>query len=229
METSGAAAAATAGPVFLVPFARSVVDLLRVWPALQLSLEQSASHQTQTAQEQARAELATELVGAFLDAQPLSSSSPGTDALDERRTMDHVAPLATPEAEEIEDFLLAWIFGSLDVRIEDDSEIDIARDLLLLWHEWSAMSHPSDQPSVYARGQVIQRIDRLAANRRSNRSLISAQFLDEGLVSDDDAPSLSDNDHAMNIDQQEPSPQPHPSPTVDQEGFTLVTKSTRRH
>ncbi|EFP80541.1 uncharacterized protein PGTG_06497 [Puccinia graminis f. sp. tritici CRL 75-36-700-3] len=208
-------------PVYLVPFARSVVDLLTIWPALQLSFEQSASHQSQAAQDSARSELATELVGAFLDAQPVAEESSGQEASADQPP--------TPESEEIEDFLLGWVFGTLDVRIEDESEISITRDLLNLWSEWSAMASPADEHAVRSSGQVIQRVERLAAGRRANRSQITAQLVDEGHVSGDEE---SEEEESMNID--DPSSQPsvarrHPSPTIDEDGFTLVTKSTHRH
>ncbi|KAA1067374.1 hypothetical protein PGT21_002786 [Puccinia graminis f. sp. tritici] len=208
-------------PVYLVPFARSVVDLLTIWPALQLSFEQSASHQSQAAQDSARSELATELVGAFLDAQPIAEESSGQEASADQPP--------TPESEEIEDFLLGWVFGTLDVRIEDESEISITRDLLNLWNEWSAMASPADEHAVRSSGQVIQRVERLAAGRRANRSQITAQLVDEGHVSGDEE---SEEEESMNID--DPSSQPsvarrHPSPTIDEDGFTLVTKSTHRH
>ncbi|KAA1123754.1 hypothetical protein PGTUg99_013855 [Puccinia graminis f. sp. tritici] len=208
-------------PVYLVPFARSVVDLLTIWPALQLSFEQSASHQSQAAQDSARSELATELVGAFLDAQPIAEESSGQEASADQPP--------TPESEEIEDFLLGWVFGTLDVRIEDESEISITRDLLNLWSEWSAMASPADEHAVRSSGQVIQRVERLAAGRRANRSQITAQLVDEGHVSGDEE---SEEEESMNIDG--PSSQPsvarrHPSPTIDEDGFTLVTKSTHRH
>ncbi|KAA1111510.1 hypothetical protein PGT21_002413 [Puccinia graminis f. sp. tritici] len=208
-------------PVYLVPFARSVVDLLTIWPALQLSFEQSASHQSQAAQDSARSELATELVGAFLDAQPVAEESSGQEASADQPP--------TPESEEIEDFLLGWVFGTLDVRIEDESEISITRDLLNLWNEWSAMASPADEHAVRSSGQVVQRVERLAAGRRANRSQITAQLVDEGHVSEDEE---SEEEESMNVDG--PSSQPsvarrHPSPTIDEDGFTLVTKSTHRH
>ncbi|KAH9453687.1 hypothetical protein Pst134EA_024556 [Puccinia striiformis f. sp. tritici] len=183
-----------------VPFARSVVDLLTIWPALQLSFEQSTSHQAPAAQHQARSELATELVGAFLDAQP-TPGDPGQEASGNQRLI--------PEAEEIEDFLLGWMLGTLDVRIEDESEISVSRDLIRLWNEWSTMTSPANEEVVRSRGEVIQRVDR----------------------DDDQFHSEDDEDHT-GVDR--PAPQlsaarHQPSPTVDEDGFTLVTKSTQRH
>ncbi|PLW06822.1 hypothetical protein PCANC_21873 [Puccinia coronata f. sp. avenae] len=223
MESSSSA------PVFLVPFARSVLDLLTVWPALQLSFEQSASHHSQVMQEQARSELATELVGAFLDAQPPDDAAGGGAPTPPPPPPAGGGQLATPDTEEIEDFLLGWIFGTLDVRIEDESEVSITRDLVSLWIEWAAMSCPADEPVVRSRGEVIQRVDRLAAGRRNSRARITAQVLDEGHISDDPDSQSEQGDDNMNIDHHHHPPQRHPSPTVDEDGFTLVTKSSQRH
>ncbi|POW18364.1 hypothetical protein PSHT_05900 [Puccinia striiformis] len=197
-------------PAHLVPFARSVVDLLTIWPALQLSFEQSTSHQAPAAQHQARSELATELVGAFLDAQP-TPGDPGQEASGNQRLI--------PEAEEIEDFLLGWMFGTLDVRIEDESEISVSRDLIRLWNEWSTMTSPANEEVVRSRGEVIQRVDR-------------AELIDKGHISDDDQFHSEDDEDHTGVDR--PAPQlsaarHQPSPTVDEDGFTLVTKSTQRH
>ncbi|OAV95022.1 hypothetical protein PTTG_05231 [Puccinia triticina 1-1 BBBD Race 1] len=208
-------------PIHLVPFARSVVELLTIWPALQLSFEQSATHQSRVAQDQARSELATELVGAFLDAQPAVPESVQQGADDQR-------PI--PDTEEIEDFLLGWIFGTLDVRIEDESEISVTRDLISLWNEWSAMASAADEEAVRSRGQVIQRVGRVAAKRRTNSSQITAQLVDEGHVSDDG--ESEDDEDNMRVDEpssQTPAARRHPSPTIDEDGFTLVTKSSQRH
>ncbi|KAH9440890.1 hypothetical protein MJO28_016140 [Puccinia striiformis f. sp. tritici] len=210
-------------PAHLVPFARSVVDLLTIWPALQLSFEQSTSHQAPAAQHQARSELATELIGAFLDAQP-TPGDPGQEASGNQRII--------PEAEEIEDFLLGWMFGTLDVRIEDESEISVTRDLISLWNEWSMMTSPADEEVVRSRGKVIQRVEQYAVRRCANRTQIRAELIDEGHISDDGQSHTEDDEDHMRVDR--PAPQPsaarhQPSPTVDEDGFTLVTKSTQRH
>lgn len=206
-------------PVHLVPFARSVIQLLTIWPALQLSFEQSATHQSQNSQDSARSELATELVGAFLDAQPS----------DQETTQGPSAERPTPDQEDIEDFLLGWIFGTLDVRIEDESEISISRDLISLWNEWSLMTHPDDEQGVRSQGPVIQRIERVVQQRRDRGSRIMAQLIDEGRLSDNDE---SDNDDDMKVDEPA-SQQAHtlrrPSPIVDEDGFTLITRSSQRH
>lgn len=208
----------SSAPVHLIPFARSVINLLTVWPALQLSFEQSDAHQSTTLQNDARSELATELVGAFLDAQP-------TGLLE-----GLASELVTPDQNDIEDFLLSWIFGTLDVRIEDESEISISRDLIRLWKEWSQMKTAEDEEVVRSQGPLIQQIEQLTAKRQQTQgSRIKAQLVDEGHISDDD---LSEAEDSMQVDKPlntSNHPPRRASPIIDEDGFTVVTKPTRRH
>ncbi|KAG0148265.1 hypothetical protein CROQUDRAFT_425945 [Cronartium quercuum f. sp. fusiforme G11] len=191
-------------PDHIVPFARSVLSLLSIWPALQLSFENSSRRSEQSV---LISELATELVGAFLDCEPNQ----------------------TPETEELEDFLLGWIFGTLDVRIEDESEISISNELIGLWKEWSDWTGTVEM-AYQQEGTLIHRIERQAERKRVNGAKVEATIIDEGIISGEENESDND-DNQMKVDPN-PNLSPRaraPSPVVDEDGFTLVTKHSHRH
>ncbi|MBW0509326.1 hypothetical protein O181_049041 [Austropuccinia psidii MF-1] len=210
-------ASAPTPPVHLIPFARSVMDLLAIWPALKLSFEQSNSYQSPSAQQAARSEIATELVGAFLDAQPAETPS-----------LAEGSPVSTPSQEDIEDFLLSWIFATLDVRIEDESEILVSGDLIELWKEWSRMATSDDEELVRRQGTVIQRVERLAEIQRTRGRGVEVQVVDEGRIGDE-GESENEMELDANPSHQGRAPNGLVAPVVDEDGFTLVTKSSTRH
>lgn len=190
-------------PAHVVPFARSVLSLLSIWPALELSFEHSSRRGEQ---KMLISELATELVGAFLDCE-LGQ---------------------TPATEELEDFLLGWLFGTLDVRIEDESEVSVARELVGLWQEWA--SWPGTTEAAYQQeGTLIHRIERQAERKRLSGSRVEATIVDEGTIEGEEV--SDDDDSDMQVDPPNGSaPRARPaSPVVDEEGFTLVTKPSRRN
>lgn len=185
-------------PSYVVPFARSVLSLLSIWPALELSFEHSSRRAEKSV---LISELATELVGAFLDSEPENP----------------------PSIEELEDFLLGWCFGTLDVRIEDDSEISVVKELLGLWKEW-ALWTGTVEAAYEVEGTLIHRIEKQAERKRLSGSRIQATVVDEGAV--ESGESDGDDDDQMDVEpvQNQPS-RPRPkSPVVDEDGFTLVTK-----
>ncbi|KAH9809729.1 hypothetical protein DFH28DRAFT_988405 [Melampsora americana] len=186
-------------PAYVVPFARSVLSLLSIWPALELSFEHSSRRSEKSI---LISELATELVGAFLDSEVEKP----------------------PSTEELEDFLLGWCFGTLDVRIEDDSELTVSKELLGLWKEWTHWTG-TVEAAHELEGTLIHRIEKQAERKRLSGSRIQATVVDEGAVesgeSDDD-----DDDDRMDVEpvQNQPTRSRPKSPVVDEDGFTLVTK-----
>lgn len=185
-------------PSYVVPFARSVLSLLSIWPALELSFEHSSRRAEKSV---LISELATELVGAFLDSEPENP----------------------PSIEELEDFLLGWCFGTLDVRIEDDSEISVVKELLGLWKEWTLWTG-TVEAAYEVEGTLIHRIEKQAERKPLSGSRIQATVVDEGAV--ESGESDGDDDGQMDVEpvQNQPS-RPRPkSPVVDEDGFTLVTK-----
>lgn len=204
-------ASAAEPPSHLVPFARSVIDLLSIWPALQLSLDQSDNYQALAAQKALLDELATELVGAFLDAQTDEGGMVQTQAV--------------PAQEDLEDYLVNWLFGTLDVRLEDDSEISISRDLIGLWREWSKLAM-SDETTVRNESELVGRIERLAEGRRARGVRVESQVVDEGKLGEEEDTG-EDSDDPMEVDAAQPGRKEtknRASPIVDDDGFTLVTQ-----
>ncbi|EGG08541.1 uncharacterized protein MELLADRAFT_84742 [Melampsora larici-populina 98AG31] len=185
-------------PSYLVPFARSVLSVLSIWPALELSFEHSSRR---SEKDELISELASELVGAFLDGEPTK----------------------LPLNEELEDFLLAWCFGTLDVRIEDDSEVSVVKELLGVWKEWDQWTG-TVQEAYEAEGTLIYRIEKQAERKRISGARVQATVVDEGAV--ESGESDDDDDDQMDVEpaQNQPARSRPKSPVVDEDGFTLVTK-----
>lgn len=220
MSTSLAQASSSAGaptdaspPAHLIPFARSVLSLLSIWPALQLALHHSPPKAPQT-EEGLLNELATELVGAFLDA---SSSTDGSNA-------------GEPPADEVEDFLLGWVFATLEVRIEDDSEVTVARDLSSIWKEWLLAGGDEARLITEEQGGLVSKVEGMARRRQEKRALMGGKrFYGESRIIGDDGDSASSSDEddeeeeadEMEVDQPEDR---KAQPEIDEDGFTKVVK-----
>ncbi|CAH7681674.1 hypothetical protein BY996DRAFT_4578390 [Phakopsora pachyrhizi] len=203
-------------PIHLISFTKSVMALLAAWPALQISFDQSSGYQSFNQQNTARAELATEIIGAFLDAQADSHDSV---------QMRSDGTIKLPDQEDLEDFLLSWVFGTLDVRLEDESEILVTNDLIGLWKEWSRMRTAEDEESVRQSGETIMKVQRMADAYQSNKLKHKTQVVEQGNSSDGEE---GEDDDVMDVDQDSGSKKGRESPIIDEDGFTLVTKSTKR-
>lgn len=234
--SSAQAATATGHPAdaALSLFARGVVSLLAVWPALRLAIahgwskpqhQQHHSADDQQQQEQyapetplqRRTRLAEELVDAYYSSYVDKNG-------------------ALPEPTDIEDFLLDFIEFEFGIALEDGSEISLAKDLQGMWME--CVRRSSGQ-MVVPEGQegMVERFERMAEKARIEdadpTTAIRATRTGQQDQDDDDESSGTDGDDddagGMDVDQRE---QPGPSasrrekeePVVDEDGFTMVTK-----
>lgn len=195
-------------PAHLQPFASSVLSLLSIWPALSLIFDHSPPKPPLTPSS-LTSELATELVGAFLDASP-----------------------SEPALEEVEDFLVGWVLATLEVRVEDDSEVQIARDLGGMWKEWSAAGGDSTK---LPRDGIVERVEAMARRKSEKRRLMngrpdqgSSAMVNEDGEETDNSSSDTDGDDGDDMMVDAPRKSDKPVPEVDDEGFTMVTSSRRR-
>lgn len=180
-------------------FARGVVSTLKLWTALSIALD--VAQRTDESPLEIRTRLAEELVDAF------ESGAASTD--------------------KVEVFLREFVDGELDVVLEDDSEIAIAKELSVLWRDIH-LGKPEAQLAV-------SKLEESAARRaQSGRAQYQrAQGEDDGDSDssegdDDDQDAGEDTDMQSQQQQQQQQPvRERLEPVVDEDGFETVQRKRR--
>ncbi|KAK9896898.1 hypothetical protein P389DRAFT_50903 [Cystobasidium minutum MCA 4210] len=230
-SSSNPAAAAEAA---LPSFARGVVALLAIWPALRLAVTHNWKPAQPAVQDseyppenagQKRTRLAEELVDAYFS----TYTSPNTLG-------------KTPDGEEIEDFLLDFFEFEYGVKLEDMSEVQVRKDAEDLWKE--CIAYASGQSTSQA---LLEKFEKMADKAKSDdadptRALRGTRTGDQDDEDDDDYSTEEEDggDEEMEgASSQTRSSASHPNghshhhreePEVDEDGFTTVTKSSKgRH
>ncbi|KAK4047795.1 hypothetical protein OIV83_005137 [Microbotryomycetes sp. JL201] len=225
--SAAAAAPSSIADAVLPTFAKGVLNLLAVWPALRLAVSHHWGGR------QGVTDLAEDLVDLFYStATDVEQPTPTTTA--------------TPDTDDIESVLLHVVEHAFNVSLEDGSEQTVARDLLALWNEAVArLAQPTDaqrqQPGLFEKFAAAA--DK--AKAQDGAQPFAAQCArapgdeadeDDDDDDDDDDDSNSDMEDAelaargpagdveMDVDS---TRQAH-EPTVDEDGFTLVTKKSSR-
>ena len=228
---SSASASSSSNPTSIAEaalptFARGVVALLQVWPALRLAVThnwkpaQSATtndpeYPPQNATEK-RTRLAEELVDAYFSTYT-SSSTLGK----------------SPDPEEIEDFLRDFFEFEYGVKLEDASEIQIQKDSQELWKECIAKA--SGQSTSQA---ILEKFERMANKARDDDADPAKAFRgtrtgdqdeedsDDYTTDDEDGGDEEGQAEGMAVDGQASQPR-REEPQVDEDGFTTVVKGKK--
>lgn len=208
-------------------FARGVVSLLSVWPALRLALthgwsKPSSSEFPPETPEERRTRLAEELVDAYYSAYAEKNGQ-------------------LPEITEIEDFLLDFIEFEYGIALEDGSEVNLAKDLQDMWIE--CVKRATGQLQL-AEGQegTVEKFERMAQKARNDdadpkRALRATRARNQSGNGqdddDDDSSSGSEDDvqsHSMDADMDSAPTQRREKeePIVDEDGFTMVSSKKGR-
>lgn len=230
-STSASSSSAAAAEACLPSFARGVIALLQIWPALRLAVTHNwkPAHPPTSDPEfppenasQKRTRLAEELVDAYFS----TYTSPNTQG-------------KTPDSEEIEDFLLEFFEYEYGVKLEDNSEVQVAKDADALWKECIAKS--SGQSTSEA---LLEKFEKLADKARSEDSdpakALRGTRTGEQDEEDDDEYSTDEDDDGddgeeMEVDGQQRTSSSHShnrreEPEIDEDGFQTVTKGSKgRH
>lgn len=174
-------------------FARGVVSTLKLWTALNIALE--VAQRTDETPLEIRTRLAEELV----DAYESGSAS----------------------VEKVEGFLRDFVDGELDVVLEDDSEIAIARELSVLWRDIQ-LGKPEAE-------QAVGKLEDSAARRaQSGRTQYQrAQGEEDGDSSSDEDEDEEEEDTDMSSQQQQQPVRERLEPVVDEDGFETVQRRRR--
>lgn len=227
-SSSSSSNPASAAEAALPSFARGVVALLAIWPALRLAVTHNWKPSQTAVQDpefppenggQKRTRLAEELVDAYFS----TYTSPNTLG-------------KVPESEEIEDFLLDFFEYEYGVKLEDMSEVQVRKDIEELWKE--CIDRASGQSTSQA---LLEKFERMADKAKSDDADPSKAFRGTTTGNEDDDEESGtdgdDSDEQMEGADQSRSSASHPNghhhreePEVDEDGFTTVTKSSKgRH
>jgi len=235
-ESSTASAHQAQADAALPLFARGVLSLLTIWPALRLALTHGwappprsstagdAEYPPETPLEK-RTRMAEELVDAYYSTYTEKNG-------------------AKPEITDIEDFLLDFFEFEYGVALEDASELTLAKDLEGCWMECLRRASSTDKtPASSAEEGLLERMDRLAktATEDDKDPSKALRGTRTGAQDEEDDDSETDEDeeeghqHAhtsrtnpgMDVDeapQLQPTPREKEEPIVDEDGFQTVVK-----
>ncbi|SCZ89519.1 BZ3500_MvSof-1268-A1-R1_Chr1-1g01231 [Microbotryum saponariae] len=114
-QASTSSSASTPIPDLVLPlFARSILDLLHVWPAVRIAITQGWAPST------AITVLAEDVVDLFYTTAS-TDDNPNGEAL--------------PDPTDVEDVLLHILANAFNLTLEDDSETQVAKDAIKIWQE----------------------------------------------------------------------------------------------
>lgn len=204
-------------PVILL-FARGVVALLDLWPALTIAVrEEWGGHES--------AEKKTWIASSIIDEWEtrvtyLPSSTPsGPAEIDPKDASD--TPL---DRDDLGDFINQMMEDEFDAKIEDGSIDSIANDIVRLWQ--SLLTAMGD---VTPESLVLSIEEKVKAAKKTG---IKASRGDDPTEGDDldGSDSGSEDDDEMEVDeapQLVPREKEKVEPVVDDDGFTLVQKGRK--
>lgn len=228
-SASSASTSSSVAEAALPTFARGVVALLQVWPALRLAVthnwkpaQSSSSNDPEYPPENAgqkRTRLAEELVDAYFSTYT-SQNTQGK----------------TPDGEEIEDFLLDFFEFEYGVKLEDMSEVQIRKDTEELWKECIAKASGQSNSQT-----LLEKFERMADKARDDDADPAKAFRGTRTGGQDDEDSdeyTTDEDDGeddaqaelMEVDGQQRTSSGHArreEPQVDEDGFTTVVKGKK--
>ena len=183
-------------------FARAVISTLDLWPALRIAVEEEWGGPESR-------EKAEYLVSAICDNCDEQSA----------QQKQQISP---PDAEDLEELIESYLSYEFNVRLEDESISYIAQRITSLWQTIFLGDASSAQLAVeqLEHAKASLRGKKIAAQVQAQEGEDNVSSSDEA---DSDAPDAA-GDHSMDVDD-EPR---HEGPVVDEDGFTLVAKGSRR-
>ncbi|GAA5900676.1 hypothetical protein JCM6882_000937 [Rhodosporidiobolus microsporus] len=222
-STSAAAPAAQPAPEerALVFFARCVLDLLSIWPAVRLAITQGQGFPD------SKDAFASQIVDLFFEAA--SSSAQGAPA-PAGSTSTHENGVRLPQVDKLEE-TLKWSYGEeFDVDLEDASEVQVTKDLIALWRECLqrvAAGEGEGREGPMA-AKFREQADKAAKEDGARPYPVQKQGGDDD--SSDDEDDYTDNDGADDGDEEmvelvDASAAPAPArqePIIDEDGFETV-------
>lgn len=215
LETSGRIIdninmADTPTPEFLL-FARGLVALLDLWPALTIAVReewggpQSAEKKTW---------LASEIMDAFESAPTIDG--PNGKAIDPASAAD--PPL---DLDQIADLLSQVMSDEFEAAVEDGSVEPLAGDIVRLWRDVVKPGERSAEDTVGALERKAEEVSKVGVKATDGGGAVEVDSEGEEWESDSE-----DGEEAPQLVEREPKERQEP--VVDDDGFTLVQKPKRR-
>lgn len=200
-------------------FARGVISILHIWPAVRIAVSQGWGGAS------GRTHLAEDIVDLFYTT---ASEANSTTAVVEAETC------LVPEQDDIEAVLLHVLSHAFSMTLEDGSEVTIGKDLVALWKE---CVFRVTTPGPFGDG-LLERFTAAAEKAKVEDGVqaYGAQRAEgEESDSEEDGESGEDSDEGMEGVEEEGSSRPAAAaprekeePQIDEDGFELVTKKGGR-
>ncbi|KAJ9123988.1 hypothetical protein QFC22_000780 [Naganishia vaughanmartiniae] len=205
----------------IIQLARGVISILDLWPALRLALSEKWAGDESA---QRRTDIQSYIIDVFEDAiqQELGSIEAAT-SLQASASGSH--PLDdVVDQDELADCLIAAMQEAFEVDLEDGSDETVAKDIIKLWKQL-----------VRGNTTMMLEVEALAASKAGQKVKASGQD-GEQEVDEDGNPVDDDEDEDMETDDdEEDAPKlvdtkanEPKEPVVDEDGFTLVQKGSRK-
>lgn len=212
----------TQPPQLIIQLARGVISILDLWPALRLAISEKWAGDDSA---QRRTDIQSYIIDVFEDAiqqdhgsveaaASLQASASGAHPLDDVIDQDELA-----------DCLIAAMQEAFEVDLEDGSDETVAKDIIRLWKQL-----------VRGNTTMLQEVETLAAQKAGQKVKASGQD-GEQEVDEDGNPVDEDDDEDMETDGDDDEEAPKlvdtkanepKEPVVDEDGFTLVQKGSRK-
>lgn len=221
MASSSSSAAPTSSPTILL-FARGILAILDLWPALTIAVREEWGGPDSRAK---KTWIASTLVDLFETRAPLlppSTSISGVPTIDPSSA--HDPPL---DLDDIGDLLSQIMSDEFDANIEDGSIDRVAQNIVELWR------HLLIPPTGETPESVISGLEQRAREAtRGGLKTTRGADPEEG-DEDDESGSESEDEDGMDVDGDEAprlvdTSKEKQEPVVDEDGFTLVQKGRRR-
>ncbi|KAJ9097705.1 hypothetical protein QFC21_004743 [Naganishia friedmannii] len=206
----------------IIQLARGVISILDLWPALRLALSEKWAGDDSA---QRRTDIQSYIIDVFEDAitqdhgsveaaSSLQASASGAHPLDDVIDQDELA-----------DCLIAAMQEAFEVDLEDGSDETVAKDIIRLWKQL-----------VRGNTTMLQEVEALATSKAGQKVKASGQDGEQEVDEDGNPVEDDDDDEDMETDDDdEQAPElvdtkanEPKEPVVDEDGFTLVQKGSRK-
>lgn len=198
-------------------FARGVVAILDLWPALSIAVTEQWGGPESA---EKRTWMASTIIDEWEQRTSYLPSQPDQPLqVDPADAKDPALDL-----DDLGDLLNQMITDEFDAKIEDGSIDSIANDMIRLWHDLLI------PPTSITPERIIVALEEKAASRRKSGVRVSKGGDIEEV--DEEGDSESDSDEDMEVDQVPQlvprEPKEKQEPVVDDDGFTLVQTKGRK-
>ena len=203
-------------PTFLL-FARGLLALLDLWPALTIAVtEQWGGPES--------ADKKTWLASTIIDLFEPSAPSPATAA-----TAITASSSESPvDFDDLADLINQIMSDEFDANIEDGSIDSVTGDILRLWKDVTSTAEPAVLVDALERKAGEIRKKGVQAQKGAGPDELDMDGDDDDWSSEEEGMEVDGEDAPQLVPSTEPVPKERQEPVIDEDGFTLVQKPRRR-